>query len=148
MTAGRAFRDLVFALRSRQGDVTGNRCSWDTGIKIRSQQFLTENPFANRATNGLTCDARMPVQPRKACESLTPSTVCHPLSNLMTVPAASSATLLGIISRNVHTEIGRRWNFAAIQSVDDFRTSVPLTDYEVYRGYIQRMIENGEKDVW
>ena len=65
----------------------------------------------------------------------------------MTVPAASSATLLSIVSRNVNTEIGRRWNFAAIQSVDDFRTNVPLTDYEVYRPYIQRMMENGEKDL-
>ena len=25
--------------------------------------------------------------------------------------------------------------------------SMPLTDYEVYRGYIQRMMENGEKDL-
>ena len=65
----------------------------------------------------------------------------------MTVPAASSATLLSIVSRNVNTEIGRRWNFAAIQSVDDFRTNVPLTDYEVYHPYIQRMMENGEKDL-
>ena len=66
---------------------------------------------------------------------------------MMTVPAASSATLLSIVSRNVNTEIGRRWNFTAIQSVDDFRTSVLLTDYEVYRGCIQRMMENGEKDL-
>ena len=65
----------------------------------------------------------------------------------MTVPATSSATLLSIVSRNVSTEIGRQWNFAAIQSVDDFRTNVPLTDYEVYRPYIQRMMENGEKDL-
>ena len=65
----------------------------------------------------------------------------------MTLPATSIGTLLSIVSRNVNTEIGRRWNFAAIKSVDDFRTSVPLTDYEVYRGYIQRMMENGEKDL-
>ena len=65
----------------------------------------------------------------------------------MTVPAASSATLLAIVSRNINTEVGRRWNFAAIQTVDDFRTNVPLTDYEVYRPYIQRMMENGEKDL-
>ena len=87
------------------------------------------------------------MQPIKNRESLLPSTVYHPLSNLMTAPAASSATLLSIVSCNANTEIGRRWNFAAIQSVDDFRTNVPLTDYEVYRPYIQRMMENGEKDL-
>ena len=65
----------------------------------------------------------------------------------MTAVVDPSATLLGIISRSASTEIGRRWNFAAIQSVDDFRENVPLTDYEVYRPYIQRMVDNGEKDL-
>ena len=65
----------------------------------------------------------------------------------MAVSALSSATLLSIVSRNVNTEMGRRWNFSTIQSVDDFRKNVPLTDYEVYRAYIQRMMENGEKDL-
>jgi len=58
-----------------------------------------------------------------------------------------SKTLQGTLSRNADTELGKRWNFAAIQSVNDFRRNVPLTDYEFYRPYIQRMMENGEKDL-
>ena len=65
----------------------------------------------------------------------------------MTAAVNPSATLLRIVSRSANTEIGKRWNFAAIQSVDDFRRNVPLTDYEVYRPYIQRMVDNGEKDL-
>ena len=57
------------------------------------------------------------------------------------------ATLLRILSRNAKTHIGRRWNFAAIQSVADFRRNVPLTDYNVYRPYVERMMYNGERDL-
>ena len=64
----------------------------------------------------------------------------------MTTVAPSTA-LLDILSRNANTEIGRRWDFAPIKSVDDFRRNVPLTDYDVYRPYIERMMKNGEKDL-
>jgi len=66
---------------------------------------------------------------------------------MMTAALNPSATLLRILSRSANTEIGKRWNFASIQSVDDFRRNVPLTDYEVYRPYIQRMMDSGEKDL-
>jgi len=66
---------------------------------------------------------------------------------MTTVALNPSATLLRILSRSANTEIGKRWNFASIQSVDDFRRNVPLTDYEVYRPYIQRMMDSGEKDL-
>ena len=56
-------------------------------------------------------------------------------------------TLRRIVSRNASTEIGRKWSFGEIHSIDDFRRNVPLTDYEEYRPYIQRMMENGEKDL-
>ena len=58
-----------------------------------------------------------------------------------------SRRLVDIVSRNANTEIGKRWNFSAIKSVGDFRSNVPLTDYEVYRPYIQRMIDGGETDL-
>ena len=66
---------------------------------------------------------------------------------MTTVALNPSATLLRILSRSANTEIGKRWNFASIQSVDDFRRNVPLTDYEIYSPYIQRMMDSGEKDL-
>ena len=59
----------------------------------------------------------------------------------------SEAVLLSILSSSASTELGRKWNFASIKSLVEFRQNVPLTDYETYRPYIQRMIEHGEKDL-
>ena len=58
-----------------------------------------------------------------------------------------SATLLDIISRNKDTEIGKKWNFESINTVDDYRRNVPLTDYEDYRPYIERMVDSGEENL-
>ena len=59
----------------------------------------------------------------------------------------SEAVLLSILSSSASTELGKKWNFASIKSLVEFRQNVPLTDYETYRPYIQRMIEHGEKDL-
>ena len=55
--------------------------------------------------------------------------------------------LLSILSKNSETEIGKRWNFAGISSVESFQQQVPLTDYDVYRPYIDRIAEHGEQNL-
>ena len=55
--------------------------------------------------------------------------------------------LSNIISRNKETEIGKKWNFQSIKTLEDYRNNVPLTDYEDYRPYIERMVEKGEDNL-
>ena len=53
--------------------------------------------------------------------------------------------LLSILSKNSKTEIGKRWNFEGISSIEAFQQQVPLTDYNVYKPYIDRIAEHGEQ---
>ena len=54
--------------------------------------------------------------------------------------------LLSILSGNKDTEYGRRYGFSGIESVEAFQSMVPMTTYEDYQGYIDRMIA-GERGV-
>lgn len=54
--------------------------------------------------------------------------------------------LLKIINLNVSTEIGKKYNFKNIKSIEDFKKNFPLTDYSFYEDYIKRMGE-GEKNI-
>ena len=58
-----------------------------------------------------------------------------------------SAILYRIISPNKDTEIGKKLNLSSIKTIEDYRDNVPLTDYEDYRPYIERMIEKGEENL-
>ena len=53
--------------------------------------------------------------------------------------------LQGILVKNGQTEIGVKWNFAKISTVEEFRQAVPLTAYDDYKPYIDRMVEKGEQ---
>ena len=59
----------------------------------------------------------------------------------------TSSTLFRILSDNTETEIGKRWDFASIHSLEAFRRNVPLTCYDDYQPYIERMVEKGEKNL-
>ena len=48
--------------------------------------------------------------------------------------------LLSILSENADTEYGKRYGFASIEGVEAFQTRVPITTYEDYQGYVERMI--------
>ena len=62
-------------------------------------------------------------------------------------PEAENIELLKkIIKSNKNTEFGRLHNFGSIRSPEDFRRNVPVSGYEDYAGYIER-IKNGEKNV-
>lgn len=59
---------------------------------------------------------------------------------------AQKRALLDYVARNKDTEYGRAHGFSGIKSISDFQASVPLTDYERLRPYIDRM-KKGEANI-
>ncbi len=51
-----------------------------------------------------------------------------------------------ILKRNANTEYGKQHGFANIKSIEEFRKSVPVSTYEDFAPYIER-IKNGEANV-
>lgn len=60
---------------------------------------------------------------------------------------AQRKTLKKILNKNKNCELGKKYNFKDIHSIDDFRAKVPLTKYEDYEPYVDRMINNKEKNL-
>ncbi len=58
----------------------------------------------------------------------------------------NSNTLFRILNHNSRTEIGRKYKFKEINSIQDFKNSFPLTEYNFYDNYIAKMAA-GEKDI-
>lgn len=54
--------------------------------------------------------------------------------------------LLGYLERNKDTEYGRKYDFASIRSIEDYRSKVPLTDAEILRPYVERLAK-GENNI-
>lgn len=54
--------------------------------------------------------------------------------------------LLDILHNSEETEIGRKYNFKNIHSVEEYRKSVPITEYDDYRDDVERM-KDGEEDI-
>ena len=54
--------------------------------------------------------------------------------------------LFDILNKNSSSEIGKRFKFSSITSVNDFKEKVPLEEYSYYDKYIQRMA-NGEENI-
>ena len=59
----------------------------------------------------------------------------------------NSSILQEILSKNRQTEIGKRWNFPKLSNIKEFLESVPLTGYDDYKQYIDRMVEKGEQNL-
>lgn len=59
----------------------------------------------------------------------------------------SENMLMGILKRGKNTEIGKKFGFADIHSVEEYQTKVPFTTYEDYIGYVERMAEKGEQNL-
>lgn len=70
-----------------------------------------------------------------------------PFSGPPTKNIMAMTILFDVLSRNKDTEIGKKWKFASISTVQDYRSNVPLTDYEDYRPYVDRMVEKGENNL-
>ena len=60
--------------------------------------------------------------------------------------AANEKLLFDILRRNKDTEYGRLRGFADIHSLEEYRAAVPLSKYEDFSPYIER-IKQGEKNV-
>ena len=60
---------------------------------------------------------------------------------------AQESTLRKILNRNKNCEIGKKYNFKDIKSIADFQKNVPLSTYEDYEPYVERMIHNKEKNL-
>ena len=54
--------------------------------------------------------------------------------------------VMRMVRENARTEYGRANNFKAIRSMEEFRERLPLTTYDDYAGYIER-IANKEKNI-
>ncbi|MGN1086508.1 MAG: GH3 auxin-responsive promoter family protein [Porcipelethomonas sp.] len=55
--------------------------------------------------------------------------------------------LMQILQDSKNTEIGRKYDFANIHSVEEFQAKVPVTKYDDYVDQILRMTENGEENL-
>ena len=64
-----------------------------------------------------------------------------------TARAVNKELLERILQDNAQTEYGRKYGFDRIKNAEDFRKAVPLTTYEDYAPYIDRMTEKGEKNL-
>ncbi|MFA6321455.1 MAG: GH3 auxin-responsive promoter family protein [Candidatus Omnitrophota bacterium] len=60
--------------------------------------------------------------------------------------AAQEKVLLEYISRNKYTEYGKAYNFSEIRSIKDYQSSVPLSDCESMRPFIEKM-KKGQQNV-
>lgn len=54
--------------------------------------------------------------------------------------------LFDILKKNSSSEIGEKYKFKNILSINDFKSRIPLTEYSYYDKYIERMA-NGEKNI-
>lgn len=55
--------------------------------------------------------------------------------------------LMKIVHDNEDCELGRKYDFANIHSIEDFQDKVPLSTFEDYAPLIDRMLENNEQNV-
>ena len=60
--------------------------------------------------------------------------------------AIQHRVLMELTGKAAHTEWGKKHNYSAIRSYDDFASNVAIQDYESLKGYIDRM-RHGESDV-
>ncbi|MDR2064665.1 MAG: GH3 auxin-responsive promoter family protein [Prevotellaceae bacterium] len=52
-----------------------------------------------------------------------------------------------LILHGKNTAFGKQFNFAGIKNTDDFRKTVPISDYENIKPYIERIVTNKEQNV-
>ncbi|MBS1588844.1 MAG: GH3 auxin-responsive promoter family protein [Bacteroidetes bacterium] len=53
-----------------------------------------------------------------------------------------------LISSAQHTEYGKRFNFYRLNTVSDFKNNVPITDYDVLKPFIHRIMEGEQNILW
>ena len=61
--------------------------------------------------------------------------------------AVQTRLLLELLSENRDTEYGRKYGFADIHSIEEFQARLPITEYDDYAEYINRMVNNREENL-
>ena len=61
--------------------------------------------------------------------------------------AVSHELLMDLVRKNQDTEYGRKYGFKDIYSYADYAAKVPLSDYEDYEPFIERMLSFGQKNL-
>ena len=69
------------------------------------------------------------------------------LANCARANELSREFLMKIVQDNKDTEYGRRYHFDQIHSIDDYKRLVPFSGYDDYAPYIERMVDNGERNL-
>jgi len=60
---------------------------------------------------------------------------------------AQKKLLMELLDANKDTEYGKKYGFADITSVEEYQQRVPVTEYEDYAPYIDRMANSGEENL-
>ena len=55
--------------------------------------------------------------------------------------------LMKLMEDNKDTEYGKRYHFDEVRSVEDYKRLVPLSGYDDYAPYIERMVDKREKNL-
>ena len=55
--------------------------------------------------------------------------------------------LFSILKTNQNSEIGRKYKFDQIKTIEDYRQSVPFSSFNDYEDYVLRMIDNNEDNL-
>ena len=55
--------------------------------------------------------------------------------------------LMKLLRESADCEYGKKYHFDEIKSVEEYKKTVPITEYDDYAPYIERMVKNGEQNV-
>lgn len=69
------------------------------------------------------------------------------LANCARANDLSRELLMQIVRDNKDTEYGKKYHFDQIHSIEDYKRLVPLSTYDDYAPYIERMVDKGEKNL-
>lgn len=69
------------------------------------------------------------------------------LRNCARANSLSRELLMKIVQDNKDTEYGKLYHFDQVRSIDDYKQLVPFSTYDNYAPYIERMVNNGEKNL-
>ena len=59
----------------------------------------------------------------------------------------SKNLLFKLLDENKDTEYGKKYDFANIHSIEDYKKKVPFSTYDDYEPFIKRMVEDGETNL-
>ena len=68
-------------------------------------------------------------------------------NNSKRATSMSEELLMKLLEENKNTEYGLKYDFAHINSIEEYKKKVPLSTYDDYEPYIKRMVEDDEKNL-